>query len=110
MKKLLGVIAALIILYSIYFDLSVGTLPQADFQKANNTVAVNSNPTIPYFEAAVEPGETLISIVEHKLKKTLPVPITDLVKDFQTLNPGKKADQLQVGKTYRFPDYTKNND
>ncbi len=108
MKKFLGVLLSLTILYAIYFDLTTGTLPQASSQKAD-TVIKTTKPetTIPYFEAKVEPGETVITIVEHQINKPLPVSISKLIRDFQELNSGKNAETIQIGQTYRFPDYTK---
>lgn len=109
MKKLLGLLLTIIVLYAIYFDLTTGTLPHSDSQKAEAMVETTEqkNSSTPYFEAKVEPGETVITIVEHQLKKPLPVSITKLVRDFDTLNNGQNADRIQVGRTYRFPDYRK---
>lgn len=108
MKKLLGILLTFIVLYAIYFDLTTGTLPHADSQKAEAMVETESKiSAIPYFTAKVEPGETVITIVEHQLKKPLPVSITKLVRDFDTLNSGQNAEKIQVGRTYRFPDYLK---
>ncbi len=55
----------------------------------------------------VEPGETLISIVESHIEKSLPVSIDQLIEDFQTLNPGQAPEKIQIGSTYQFPDYSK---
>lgn len=108
MKKLVYLLLTIIIMYSIYFDMTVGTLPHANSQKPAAAVAVvHSDVNIPYFKANVKPGDTLLSIVEHQIKKPLPVPMNDLIHDFQSLNPGQSADKIQIGTTYRFPDYTK---
>ncbi|MGG5255032.1 hypothetical protein ACQYAD_16495 [Neobacillus sp. SM06] len=108
MKKFLGVLLSLIVLYAIYFDLTTGTLPQASSQKADAVIQTTKpKTTIPYFEAKVEPGETVLTIVEHQIKKPLPVSISKLIRDFQALNTGKDAEKIQIGQTYRFPDYTK---
>ena len=108
MKKFLGVLLSLIVLYAIYFDLTTGTLPQASSQKADAVIqTTKTTATIPYFEAKVEPGETVLTIVEHQIKKPLPVSISKLIRDFQALNTGKTAETIQIGQTYRFPDYTK---
>ncbi|WP_160721721.1 hypothetical protein [Bacillus sp. USDA818B3_A] len=114
MKKLLGFVLALIVIYVIYYDLTTGTLPtsppqQAD-AKAEDTQAsapVDTDTGIPSFDAKVKPGETVISIVEHKINKSLPVSIPELIEDFQTLNKGKSPEKIQIGSTYHFPDYSK---
>lgn len=109
MKKLLGLIFAMLVVYVIYIDLTVGTLPSASTEKveAKAPVVVNSGKTTPYFEAKVKPGDTLISIVEHNLNKAIPVSITDLTTDFRNLNSGKAPEKIQIGASYKFPDYSK---
>jgi len=104
MKKLLGVLFLLLIIYVIYFDLTVGTLPRATTEEAK--AVQSSNHAHPYFESTVKPGDTIMTIVEHRLNDPLPVSIKQLVKDFHTLNPEQNSDQIQIGKTYKFPDYT----
>lgn len=109
MKKLFGVLFAALVVYSIYFDLTVGTLPSASKVQVAGNIAVTEKPqtAIPSFTAKVKPGETLISIVEHHLGKSLPVSINDLIEDFQQLNPGISAEKIKIGTTYHFPDYSK---
>ncbi|MFF2447568.1 hypothetical protein ACFVSW_10720 [Neobacillus sp. NPDC058068] len=111
MKQLFGFLFAILIIYVIYFDLTVGTLPAAFTQQRVDakieTTTVKSKTDIPSFEAKVKPGETVISIVEHKLKKPLPVSITDLINDFRKLNPSQSPEKIQIGSTYHFPDYSK---
>lgn len=109
MKKLFGFLLAVLILYVIYFDLTVGTLPSTQTQQVDAKVEkiTNQKTDLPYFEARVEPGETVISIVEHQLDKSLPVSISDLVEDFRKLNPGETPEKIRIGSTYHFPDYSK---
>lgn len=105
MKKILGLLLSVLVVYAIYFDLSIGTLPHAISQ---NTVATpKPEVNFPYFEEKVEPGETLISIVEHQSEHSLSVPMSDLIHDFKSLNPGQSPNKLEIGKTYRFPEYSK---
>ncbi|MDP4085211.1 MAG: hypothetical protein Q8934_11435 [Bacillota bacterium] len=105
MKRILGFLLSLLIIYAVYFDLTVGTLPHANSQ----TVTATAKPEVnfPFFEASVGPGQTLISIVEHHSNSSLSVPITALVHDFKALNPGQSPDKLQIGKSYRFPEYSR---
>ncbi|XJZ26243.1 hypothetical protein ACF5W4_12670 [Bacillota bacterium Lsc_1132] len=107
MKKLFGVLLLLIIIYSVYFDLTTGTLPQGGSQKAEAVVKTKPVSRIPYFEAKVKPGETVMTIVEHQINKPLPVSIPKLIRDFQSLNRGQAAEKIQIGQTYQFPDYSK---
>jgi len=110
MKKLLGILLSILVIYVIYYDLTVGTLPTSaplpvDAKAEQVTAASKSN--IPSFDAKVKPGDTVISIVEHRINKSLPVSIHDLIKDFQTLNGGRSPEKIQIGTTYHFPDYSK---
>ncbi|MDP4105187.1 MAG: hypothetical protein Q8935_09545 [Bacillota bacterium] len=108
MKNLLILLVSFLIIYSIYFDISVGTLPRPDTQKVEAVAKPKSTKaSIPYFEVKVEPGDTLMTIVEHQIKKPLPVSITRLIHDFEALNPDQSAEKIQIGKSYRFPDYVK---
>jgi len=110
-KKLFGFLLAVLIIYVIYIDLTVGTLPSTLTQQVDAKIEVPSKPqqktAIPSFEAKVEPGETVISIVEHQLDKSLPVSISELIGDFRKLNPGETPEKIQIGSTYHFPDYSK---
>lgn len=114
MKKLFGLLLSILIIYVIYFDLTVGTLPSATTQQVdakveNITTQNKTKPKteIPAFEAKVKPGETVISIVENQLDRALPVSIGELIEDFKKLNPGKSPEKIQIGSTYIFPDYSK---
>lgn len=107
MKKLLGVLLMLIVFYAIYFDLTTGTLPYGGPQKAEAIIKPKTPSDLSFFEAKVEPGETVITIVEHRANKPLFVSISKLIQDFQRLNSGQAAEKIQIGQTYRFPDYNK---
>jgi hypothetical protein len=109
-KKLFGFLLAVLIIYVIYIDLTVGTLPSSITQQVDAKIETQNTQLktdIPAFEAKVEPGETVISIVEHQLDKSLPVSIQDLIEDFRKLNPGESPEKIQIGSTYHFPDYSK---
>lgn len=109
MKKLFGILLSILVLYVIYYDLTVGTLPTSAPKPVDAKVeqSTPSKTDLPSFDAKVKPGDTVISIVEHKINKSLPVPIPDLIEDFQTLNGGKSPEKIQIGSTYHFPDYSK---
>ena len=110
MKKLLGILLSILVIYVIYYDLTVGTLPTSaplpvDAKVEKETTVSKTN--LHSFDAEVEPGDTAISIVEHRIKKSLPVSINDLIEDFETLNGGRSPEKIQIGATYHFPDYSK---
>ncbi|WP_236035086.1 hypothetical protein [Alkalihalobacterium elongatum] len=112
--SIIFIIILFIVGYSIYYDLSTGTLPKADKSSIEETTGDHySNVTIeeeehfPAQEVVVQNGYTVLSIVEHLHEGPVPASIQQIVYDFQELNPGVTADNIQVGKTYLFPLYSK---
>ena len=119
MKRIGLLLIILVILYSTYYDLTIGTLPNG----LKNTVQANTEKetTLPleqqieepespnnneaFQEVVVEPGYTVLSIVEHLHEGPIPASIQEIIYDFEELNPGIKADSLQIGETYLFPLY-----
>lgn len=111
-------IAALILItiYSVYYDLSSGTIPEpaapvtATAQPSNSEAQAESSaqpsPTNNlYIEVEVKAGDTVLTIAEKIANKPIPVSITQLVEDFQILNDGTTPEKIQIGKTYKFPVY-----
>ncbi|MFE8703177.1 hypothetical protein ACFYKX_21595 [Cytobacillus sp. FJAT-54145] len=112
MKRLAGLIMLVLIIYSIYYDLSHGTLPAMSEQKEEVVSEVVENEIVEdtkivFFEKVVGKGDTVLSIVEESLDSSIPVSIQQVVQDFEELNKGLKPEQIQYGKTYKFPDYKK---
>lgn len=105
MKRLIGLLGGVLVIYVIYYDLNHGTLPSVKEQKIEASNA--ELPSMPYFEKRVEPGDTVLSIVEKRINGPLPVSISKVIKHFQLLNDGMRPEDIQIGKTYRFPDYKK---
>ncbi|BBW95582.1 hypothetical protein MKY25_06160 [Geobacillus sp. FSL W8-0032] len=103
MKKLILVLILSLASYIVYRDLSIGTFPVP----AQTTAAtVQPKPVkIPYRTVTVRPGDTLLSIVEQERNGPIPVPLEQLIRDFERLNPGERAQTLQIGKTYKVPIY-----
>ncbi len=120
LKRIGLFLIVLIILYSTYYDLTIGTLPNGLTKQAqaineetevkNQKLDNNIDPNTlvhndPYQEVVVEPGYTVLSIVEHLHQGPISPSIQEIMYDFEQLNPGTKADSLQIGKTYLFPIY-----
>ena len=97
MKRLILFIGFCTVAYSIYFDISVGTLPA---YSSENMDKMNEN----YYNIKVEPGDTVLSIIE-KNEGTIPVPIDQMIEDFSLLNNGMKPEEIEIGQTYRFKNY-----
>jgi hypothetical protein len=105
MKRLVGVLITVLILYCIYYDLSYGTLPAVKTEQQPE-IATMVTEDMAYFEKTVENGDTVLTIIEHQLGQSLPVPISEVVTDFQKLNNDLPPQQIQLGKKYKFPDYS----
>ena len=104
MKRLFGILLTVMVLYAIYYDLSQGTLPVDTAEKAT-IEKTNTVPGLPYFEAKVVAGDTVLSILEDRYHHSIPVPISDIATDFRQLNNGQSPQEIQPGKTYKFPIY-----
>ena len=104
MKRLFGILLTAIILYAIYHDLSQGTLP---VQTTEKVILEKVTPTVglPYFEEKVDAGDTVLSILEDHYHHSIPIPISDITTDFRQLNNGLSPQEIQPGKTYKFPVY-----
>ncbi|MFC0558083.1 hypothetical protein [Halalkalibacter alkalisediminis] len=116
MKRIGTIFIILVILYSTYYDLTIGTLPNglSEVTEAVAESVTNSDTTEetmtnveldPFQEVMVEPGHTVLSIVEHLHEGTIKATIQEIVYDFQELNDGIRPEEIQIGKTYLFPVY-----
>ncbi|WP_227934966.1 hypothetical protein [Alkalihalobacillus deserti] len=117
MKRMGTIFIILVILYSTYYDLTVGTLPNGlteaaeaiTDEEATSTNIAEEETTIleldPFQEVTVEPGHTVLSIVEHLHEGTIKATIQEIVYDFQELNGGIRPEEIQIGETYLFPVY-----
>ncbi|SFA42196.1 hypothetical protein SAMN05216169_100588 [Anoxybacillus pushchinoensis] len=100
MKKLLILFMLVAICAIAYHDVTKGTIHTIHAEKT-----VKQTNELPYREVTVQRGDTLLSIIEREMNGKLPVPIDQLITDFQALNPHVNAHSLQAGKTYRIPLY-----
>lgn len=129
MKKLLVTLLFMFVTYVIYYDLSEGVLSTPtsivllqekdnknsekttaketeEELKSENSQAKNEKEDDLYFkEVKVTAGQTVLSIVEQMQGGPLPVSISQLITDFQLLNPKTEPEMIQIGKVYKFPVY-----
>ncbi|WP_062104675.1 hypothetical protein [Bacillus niameyensis] len=104
MKRLIISIVSLVVIYSVYHDLTAGTIPASSAIVQTN-LEEQKTALDPFIELEIASGDTVISIMEERLAGPLPIPISQLVKDFERLNNGTKPEQIQIGKSYKFPIY-----
>ena len=111
MKKIIGLISVLIVLYSVYFDLKFGTIPNATFASTVNKAEVKNTQSKPASKEQnfkiieVKPGDTVLSIAAKLQKNHSNVAVDKVIKDFTKLNPGVEPKDIQIGQIYRFPIY-----
>ena len=97
--------------FSIYYDLTQGTIPspKEDSIPASNIVQLlEDTDTIieeDYVMIEVMPGDTVLTIVERITNGPLPVTVPQLIHDFELLNDNVTPEKIQIGKTYKFPVY-----
>lgn len=110
MKRILGLIVLILLMYVIYYDLSKGTLSlvQASNEENEKSVVIEVEQELAYFEKRADSGDTLLSVVEENLKSSIPVSIEMIIEDFKALNDGLTPQEIQYGKIYKFPDYRSN--
>ncbi|MBS4173550.1 LysM domain-containing protein [Bacillus sp. FJAT-49736] len=105
MKRFLAFVAAIIILYSVYYDIKVGTIPSVSHASEIKSNSVHTSDIIPNQIHKVNPGDTVLSIVEHLQNGHFTVSMEKIISDFQKLNNGIKPEEIQIGQEYKFPIY-----
>ncbi|KYD25770.1 MULTISPECIES: LysM peptidoglycan-binding domain-containing protein [Anoxybacillaceae] len=107
MKKVISAFIVCLSIYIIYHDVTTGTLITSTkaTTASEHMTDGKTNVHIPYQMVAVKPGDTLLSIMEKLQNGSIPVPIDKAITDFEALNPGEKAQTLQIGKKYKIPVY-----
>lgn len=112
MKKIAAIITAFIVVYSIYYDLTVGTVPgigKVTLASSSSSEIAEVQPLLnddPFTLIETKPGDTVLSIVEKLHQGPLPVPIDTIIQDFQELNQNLKPEKIQIGKQYKIPLYS----
>ncbi len=109
MKKFSIAVLVFLLLYSVYFDLKIGTLPSAKAEPVPVQAAPSEQSPEQgiqaYREIRVQPGETMLTILEKLHNGSFPVSIEKAVTDFEALNDGISAHDIKADQTYRFPFY-----
>ncbi len=107
MKRIVALFIISIIVYSIYYDLTEGTI-QSSHASIQLSTESEAN-EVPYVTRQIQRGDTVISIAENIHQGPLPVSIERLIEDFQMLNEDIQPDEIQIGQHYQFPLYDNNN-
>ncbi|MED0659149.1 MULTISPECIES: hypothetical protein [Bacillus] len=106
MKRLGMLLALVVVIIAIGYDLKIGTLPSNQPKTSPFSLsAPAAHSSIPYKEIKIHSGDTVLSVAERIQQGTLPVSIDEVIHDFETLNNGLKPEDIMVGRTYKFPVY-----
>ncbi|MFG6114316.1 hypothetical protein ACGTN9_03930 [Halobacillus sp. MO56] len=118
MKKLGLFILIILLLVSLYKDLTVGTT--INRSESDNKVNTTEDPPPPQADilepplrfnqkvpVKVKAGDTVLSIMEQLHNGVYYHPMDDMLEDFQQLNPGIDPSSLTIDKVYYFPLYEK---
>ncbi|MCM3111409.1 hypothetical protein [Lederbergia lenta] len=104
MKSIAALIVGIIVIYSMYHDLTVGTLPNNEIHSISTSdEMIKGNNAYTLIE--IKQGDTVLSVLEQLTQGSLPVSIEQAVDDFTDFNNGVKPEQIQTGETYKFPLY-----
>ncbi|GIN10625.1 hypothetical protein J26TS2_04920 [Shouchella clausii] len=113
MKRILFGIVLIIVILGIHHDLTGGTFAEEKESRTPPTPLTvqveedqgENEPSLPYQEVIIEPGQTVLSVVEHLHGHQVDRPIESIIADFRELNEQMEPNALQVGERYRFPLY-----
>ncbi|MFC5713392.1 hypothetical protein ACFPU1_11415 [Thalassorhabdus alkalitolerans] len=128
MRKLFGFLLIVIAIIAVYYDLTVGTLPtvveepappqaeateteeEKNEEEQNEQESPRPLPDSSFNESAVEvtvePGQTVLSIVEQLHEGPVPASIQQVSHDFSRLNNDILPEEIQIDQTYWFPTYS----
>ncbi|QOR65544.1 hypothetical protein IM538_17280 [Cytobacillus suaedae] len=108
MKKFIGVLLALFLLYIVYHDVTQGTLPSMKEQPVAAAEQVSQpveSQKIPFQTVTIKAGDTVLSLTESL--SNVNVSIEKIIADFENLNPKATANSIIIGREYKIPVYSK---
>ncbi|MFB4164740.1 hypothetical protein ACE1TI_13120 [Alteribacillus sp. JSM 102045] len=109
MKKLLLFLLFILVCTSIYYDITEGTLfvptPETNNSSTSHPSSSANLDDQTKIEVTVEPGQTVLSVVEKLHDGPVPASIEQISSDFEKLNNGLSPEKIQVDKSYFFPVY-----
>jgi hypothetical protein len=105
MKKTIITIFIILFLISIYKDLSFGTDISTKEIQQENQIKIVDNPSYEVIKVKMEPGDTVLTVVERLNPTRKNLNIESVIQDFTSLNPNVKPNELQHNRFYFFPKY-----
>ncbi|WP_018923752.1 hypothetical protein [Salsuginibacillus kocurii] len=118
MKKWWFLLFCITIVAAVAYDITLGTLPTHSEEPVEHEEEELDDPsepevhrdseeeqTPPYKEVLVEPGDTVLTVVESIHDQPVDKSIEDVKEDFMSLNEGTSVHEVISGRTYLFPHY-----
>lgn len=106
MRKTIITIVIILFFISIYKDLTIGTPISTNInQKKDNSVTAVNNNSFDIVKIKINPGDTVITVIERLNPELNSFDIELLLKDFSELNPNADPNALMVNRYYFFPKY-----
>ncbi|WP_062355823.1 hypothetical protein [Bacillus kwashiorkori] len=100
MKRVLGLLFCGLCIYAFFYDITKGTVPNVEIESKTTFTS-----QIPYEEVQIQPGDTLLSIIDRKYGFPENHTIEKIIADFTKLNNGLMPEHMQPGKIYKIPIY-----
>lgn len=102
MKRLVFLVILVIVAFTVYIDISKGTIPVNTQQVS----AMNNNPEtkLAFVEMKVTNGDTVFTLFK-KANGSYVEDIDRLIKDFKKLNNNVDPVDIQIDKEYKIPIY-----
>lgn len=106
MKKIIFPILIILLMISIYKDLTLGTtISNLDHDTVEHAKQTEITQDFHAIKVKIEQGDTFISVMEQLNPNLEKINMEQLVDDFSYLNPTEDPDHLQLHHYYFFPQY-----
>ncbi|MFD1850262.1 hypothetical protein [Oceanobacillus bengalensis] len=105
-KRMSLYIIILMLIASIYKDLSLGTANNKVMDIPANTETIN-HISYDIMQIKISPGDTLLSVVEGINSSNAKLNFDNLINDFKALNPNVDPYKLEPNTFYYFPVYNR---
>ncbi|MBU8789442.1 hypothetical protein [Oceanobacillus caeni] len=102
-KRLILYMFIILLVASIYKDLSLGDDMINQYQDIETFITKDSQYTI--IKVKVEWGDTVLSIIKDLNEGKIKVPFEKIINDFQELNPNIDPNSMEPENYYYFPLY-----
>jgi hypothetical protein len=105
MKKTIINIFIILLLVSIYKDLTLGTDISHNIKREDNPTEGLDKQAFDILKVKIEAGDTVLTVMEKINPSLSDLNIEQIMEDFSLLNPNIDPNHLQSNRFYFFPKY-----